>query len=127
MKFIEQVKLGVFITIAILVLGWRCTGFENTNITFINNSGIHVDSVLFSINNYKCKMVSILPNSTITKKIYTDSIRLNNHDITVGASLFVKGVLFRNTFLYNDLSGDLSKNYKLTLLADSTLQLIPEY
>ncbi len=68
-------------------------------------------------------MVSIKPNSTITNTIYPDSIQLNNHDIMITATLFLNGSFFKYGVYYNDLTGDLQKEYILTLTADSTVQL----
>lgn len=128
MQFYKNIGLGLFCGIAVILLGWSCAYFRSTNLTFINNSIIYVDSVGFTLNNYKCEMlVAIAPNSIVKKTVYPDSIRLNSHDIVVHASIFVKGKLFKYCYNYTDLSGDLEKGYKLILKADSTVQIITEY
>lgn len=119
----KTIGLGVIVAIAIVLSGWCSKFFISTDLTFINQSSIHIDSVFFSLNNYSYKMVSIKPNSTITNTIYPDSIRLNNHDIMITATLFLNGSFFKYGYNYNDLNGDLGKGYILTLRADSTVQL----
>jgi hypothetical protein len=126
MNFKKVIGLGIFVLIVIVSLGWGCFYAKTTNLTFTNNSAIYVDSVGFTLNNYKYKMLSIAPKSTLKKAIYPDSIRLNGHDLTVTASIFVKDTLFRFCYNYNDLYGVLSKDYRLVLKEDSTTVLISE-
>lgn len=126
MSFKKVIRLGIFSSIVIVSLSWGCFNVKSTNLIFTNNSAVYVDSVGFTLNNYKYKMVSIAPKSTLRKTIYPDSIRLNSHDITITASIFVKDTLFRFCYNYNDLYGGLSKDYRLVLKEDSTTVLISE-
>ena len=122
-KQIYIVIAAVLITVA---LGWKCFLSQKVTLTFINDSSINIDSVVFSMNNYKCKMQIMKLQSKTAITIYPDSIRLNNHDVIVRAYLYIKDSLFRGASNYNDLYGGLDKGYKLILKADSTTQLTSE-
>lgn len=128
MKFYKNITLHICCAMVVILLSWSCAYFRSTNLTFVNESRVYVDSVGFTLNNYKCEMlIAIAPGATVKKIIYPDSIRLNSHDIVVHASIYVKGKLFKYLYDYNDLYGSLDKGYKLVLKADSSAQISSEY
>lgn len=117
----------LFIPILFLTtFGWKCFQQKSTELKFNNQSNIYIDSVVFFVNNSKWKMDSIKPNSNRKNMVNLDSLRLNNHDVTVKAHLYLKDSLFRGAYNYDDLRGDLAERYILILKPDSTTQLISE-
>ncbi|MBC7935369.1 MAG: hypothetical protein H7Y86_08465 [Rhizobacter sp.] len=119
--FKEIFKLIIIAGFATL-LSWKCSP-NSTVLTFENKSGLHIDSVLFTINNASYKIRKIGPNTTIRERVTFDTIKLNNHDVMVMAKIFLKDSFFRGGFHYNDLYGGLDDEYILTLKEDSTTTL----
>jgi hypothetical protein len=56
---------------------------KKTKITFVNNSSIEIDSVVFFFNNYKYKMLKIPDITKKTAMVYPFSIQMNSHDIVI--------------------------------------------
>ena len=122
-----KIKTSLLFITVITLSSWGCAYFRSTSLTFVNESAVYVDSVGFTLNNYKCEMlVAIPPGATVKKTVYPDSISLNSHDIVVFVGIFVKGKLFKSSYDYNDLYGGLENGYKLVLKADSTTRIIAE-
>lgn len=96
---------------------------KKTTFVFENKSNLIVDSVTFTINNYKSKIINIKPAEKGLRVILNDSIDVNLHDVTVIGSIFVNGQLIKGGFYYNDLSGSLNEKYTLTLNRDMTTLL----
>ena len=95
-----------------------------TSVSFENKSEKYIDSVVFYINNFKLKIININPGETKQEAVNMDSVKLNNHDAIVRAYIYIKDSLFRDTYNYNDLRGDLNEKYTLILNKDLTTRLV---
>ncbi|MBC7935383.1 MAG: hypothetical protein H7Y86_08535 [Rhizobacter sp.] len=114
LKFLIIASFGILIS-------WSCS--NSTVLTFDNKSNLYIDSVVFAVNNAPYTISKIGPKTTKSEKVTFDTIKLNNHDVTVVAKIFLKDSLFRGGDHYTDLSGSLRAEYILTLKEDSTTVL----
>ena len=94
-----------------------------TKVVFENKSDLQIDSVVLTINKYRCKIANIGPAERRTREILKDSIDTNKHDVMVRGFIFVNGNLIKDEYHYNDLSGSISESYTLTLNRDLTVSL----
>ncbi|MBS1554569.1 MAG: hypothetical protein JSU09_06565 [Bacteroidetes bacterium] len=102
----------------------QCIYFQKrTTFTVENKSDLFLDSVVFKVNNVTFSIKNISPSSEARQTIKTDSVRTNNHDVMITASVYSKGKLVKGGFYYNDLSGSLNPTYVLVLKADLTTTL----
>jgi hypothetical protein len=118
----KTVKLIGHLIISFFLVQCMFVG-NKTTVVFENKSDLQVDSVLFTINKYKCKITKVGPAERGAKEIPKDSIDTNNHDVMVTGSIFVNGKLAKSQYDYNDLSGSLNDTYTLTLNRDLTVSL----
>jgi hypothetical protein len=117
----KLIKLIVLVVLSFFLI--QCMYKEKITVFFENKSNLHIDSVIFKINNSKLKIININPSETATSEAFADSISTNKHDVTVVASIFTNGKLIKGGFYYNDLSGSLNSQYTLTLNSDMTTLL----
>lgn len=109
---------GLLRTISIFCLfaltSWSCHN-NQTTLVFENNSNSKIDSVLFTVNNCSYKVYEINARSRFEKKVVFDTLKLNNHDMMVSATIFIKDSLPKYSYDYTDLSGTLEDEYKIIM------------
>jgi Co/Zn/Cd efflux system component len=88
---------------------------EECKIIFVNRSEMQIDSAVFTINDYSFRIENIAGLTTKSIEVMSDSITLNNHDVTIFASLWAKGKIVKDASYYTDLGGALNPEYTLTL------------
>lgn len=98
----------------VVFISWSCSNTETT-LVFENKTNLKIDSVLFTVNNCTYTAYSIKPNSDFIKKVNFDTLKLNNHDILVSATIFIADSVPKYSYDYNDLTGTLEEEYKITL------------
>ncbi len=91
----------------VLILFSSCHS-QNRKITFINQSGIEIDSLLIGISSadmYAIKYTNLRASDTIVTVIPHNKPKSNKHDITVDITIYPKNHDLVYEYYYNDLAG----------------------
>ena len=101
---------------------------KKVKVEFHNESKIHLDSILITINNYSTIIPATAPFSTTVRSIPQDSININPHDVHVQAIPYDKNKTnFKGGNFYNDLFMPNQSVYTLILRPDSTVVMKYDY